>query len=72
MKWFGKSWGSPVCFPPMHTETPVGNTCIECEKPIKEDDQGLILPIAFQDDSLPPEAIYHLCCFINSVFPPGE
>lgn len=67
MKWFGKNWGGRVCDPKKHAETPVNDTCSYCEEPIKKDDQGLLIPCAFQDDDLPPDVVYHIDCFLESI-----
>ncbi len=69
MRWFGKSWGSLVCEHDAHAETPVGDTCVQCDKPIKEDDQGMLIPRGFQDDELPPEVAFHIDCFLDSIKP---
>lgn len=72
MRWFGESWGSHVCEHDVHAETPVGDKCVKCEEPIKEGDQGLLIPCLYLGDSpsddLPPDAVYHIDCFIRSVF----
>jgi len=58
MKWFGASWGAPFCEADEHIETPVGETCVHCDEPIAENDQGIVYangPIA------------HLNCFLRGI-----
>jgi hypothetical protein len=44
MRWFGESWGAPVCEDAEHVATPVGCECFECEL-----DQGFMLPTVWPD-----------------------
>jgi hypothetical protein len=44
MRWFGESWGAPVCVTGEHVATPVGSRCEHCAQLFEADDQGLILP----------------------------
>lgn len=67
MKWFGESWNGYVCEQKRHAKTPVGDACIYCKEHIKENDRGLLIPRAFQDDSTPEESIWHLDCFLKSI-----
>ncbi len=42
--WFGKRpWGK-LCHAMPHVPTPVGENCLHCEEPIKEGDEGEIMP----------------------------
>ncbi len=41
-RWFGPSWGAPVCDDVPHDQTPVGAECRCCHQRIKEGDQGFI------------------------------
>lgn len=43
MKWFGESWGAPVCEPETKVDTPVDAWCAWCEAPILKTDQGLMI-----------------------------
>lgn len=66
MKWFGESWGAPVCDPQNHTETPVGGSCAGlCGDTIREHDKGLVLP--FVGHPTLTELNYHLQCFMESL-----
>lgn len=65
MKWFGASWGAPVCAPEDHAPVP-GGACAVCEKQFRDDDQGVILPFVGGPDD-PPELPYHLACFRDAL-----
>lgn len=77
VRWFGKSWGAPVCDPRYHVETPLGEVCLECAGAVVDGDQGLIcacdpsIPNAFwwyfagDEHSV---CAYHVACFEQSVF----
>jgi hypothetical protein len=72
MQWFGKSWGAHVC-EGEHVPTPVGAICFgSCGEPIAEGDRGVVLPYLRYEGSFegndPPNAAYHLPCFLRSVF----
>lgn len=49
IRWFGESWGAPVCHPDWHVEIPfvlpgeTGKTvsCVSCGKPIQPIDRGI-------------------------------
>jgi hypothetical protein len=64
MRWFGKSWGAPVCEPETVSETPVGTPCGGCESLIKAGDYGVILPFAGAATD-PSELSYHHGCFMR-------
>ncbi len=74
MKWFGESWGAPVCDPDDHVEPPVGMPCARCDRAIIEDDQGVFLPLLTM--KVEPDVAgvlevevqpWHLDCFLRSV-----
>jgi hypothetical protein len=70
MSWFGKSWGAPVCEDEDHIDTPEGQKCLYCEKPITADDQGIVMPVALVDK--PAELIpVHIDCYLKKVVPHG-
>lgn len=67
MKWFGKSWGAPVCSFE-HIPTPVGAECFgNCGSPIAEGDRGIVTPFSGGEDDPRTEAPYHLYCFLAAV-----
>lgn len=65
MKWFGKSWGAPVCDPAKHAPTPTV-ACAYCERAIIAGDQGVILPFHGNPGD-PPELPYHHGCLMQSL-----
>lgn len=62
MKWFGPSWGAPVCTEDSHQEMP-GGSCAACEVPFIDGDQGVTLPYHGRAGD-PPELSYHHSCFM--------
>lgn len=63
MRWFGESWGAPVCFETEHIETPLGAACGACTKLIDEGDQGFELPFLNWEKN--QVIYYHRQCFID-------
>lgn len=59
MRWFGKRWNAIVCYEVAHARTPVGTLCGYCQKPIKKNTRGLLLP------SPEGEIPYELSCFLQ-------
>jgi hypothetical protein len=61
MRWFGESWGAPICEECPHEETPVGEDCIHCHVTVLPGDQGVFYangPVA------------HLECLFRAVLGP--
>lgn len=72
VKWFGISWGAPVCDPEDHVETPVGRPCMRCTKAIGENDQGLTIPHVRERERKVSDEPWHLGCYLESILPcPG-
>jgi hypothetical protein len=73
IRWFGESWGAPVCDPRAHVETPVGWTCEghphmhkDCDdERIKEGDQGVTLPYYYRGGAT--MIAFHLDCWLHEV-----
>lgn len=65
MKWFGESWGAPVCEPDDHVDRPDAS-CVYCMKPLIVGDQGLVVPFAGGPGD-PIEVAFHRKCFMRSV-----
>jgi hypothetical protein len=68
VKWFGESWGAPVCHPLDHAETPVDSQCIFCPRSILEDDDGFLLPHYTGEGEVVTVAA-HRECFVRSILP---
>lgn len=66
VKWFGASWGAPVCDPALASETPVGRPCGHCDGPIAAGDRGVILPFLGAETE-PKELAYHHACILESL-----
>jgi hypothetical protein len=58
MKWFGVSWGAPMCDECPHVPPPIGEFCAHCDEAILANDSGVIY-------SNGPAA--HRNCFIRGV-----
>lgn len=80
MKWFGKSWGAPVCDAARHVDLlKVEGDAIRCsnQKEIVDTDQGVLLPfggsvadLAGMDvyyDNRVPHLAYHIDCFMEQL-----
>lgn len=57
LKWFGTSWGAPICDFRRHVAVPVGRPCIFCEEPIDVADAGFI----------DPPGVSHYACFMRQI-----
>jgi hypothetical protein len=71
-RWFGESWGAPVCSPDLHIPVPVGMDCVghehmhENRSPqIEEGDQGITLP--YYGPLGPVRVAYHLDCWLHEI-----
>lgn len=70
MKWFGPTWGAPVCEPDEQAPTPVGEHCLACGGTIRDMDQGFIIPRMIQegDDFIDfAPSYWHLNCFLRNI-----
>lgn len=74
-RWFGESWGAPVCDPRTHIETPVGLGCIGHDHMhpegtrspfIEPGDQGITMPLVSRTDRVERVA-YHLDCWLHEI-----
>lgn len=69
LKWFGKSWGAPICTLDSSVSTPIGVGCAGCAMSIKKDDAGLLVAaIGISMEGLPPNRVaYHYECFMMTL-----
>jgi len=67
VKWFGESWGAPVCEAESHAPTPVGEICLQCERAIEADDQGVIIPHIESLSRPTRDRAQHLDCHLHSI-----
>lgn len=70
MEFFGEPWDAPVCEDTPQAPTPTGQLCFRCKVPIKDGDQGLLIPYAPMtgEPSLEP---WHRLCFMREILGPG-
>jgi hypothetical protein len=68
MKWFGEDWGAEACIAENHVDTPVGESCVECDLPIDDGDIGVVLPY-HGSDTLTTHFAYHHVCFMRTILP---
>lgn len=74
VKWFGESWGAPICDPADKVDVPTGRLCLMCDREILAGDQGLMVTHlgetangAWRGAIRQP---WHLDCWLMSVLPP--
>lgn len=65
VKWFGESWGAPICDPHDHRPTPVGETCPYCDAVIDDRAQGLL--IFHLEAQGATERPWHIDCFMLTI-----
>lgn len=67
MKWFGESWGAPVCEPEEHVRTPDGEVCpCGCLTIIYPGDAGFVIPHV-QEDGFVELLAWHRDHFLRTV-----
>jgi len=71
VRWFGESWGAPICDPRAHVATPLGWTCAGHEHMhakrsplIEEADQGVTIPCYGREVTM---LAYHLNCWLHEL-----
>jgi hypothetical protein len=69
-KWFGESWGAPVCEPDNHIETPTWMLCAGHDhmhthrsRTVQAGDQGVTIPYLGHST----EIAYHLDCWLHEI-----
>jgi hypothetical protein len=58
--WFGEPWNPIVCQPWLRVPTPIYAFCAQCERPVLERDQGVLISGA-------PSEVFHLNCFLHNL-----
>lgn len=74
LRWFGESWGAPVCLPAAHIATPVGMVCAGHQHlhgalvpdDIREGDQGVTIPYLDGDGGVITIG-FHLSCWFHEL-----
>lgn len=72
MRWFGETWGAPVCEPRERTETPTGVPCLLCEEPIGARARGFVLPYVVNCTEAEDRAVHAECFWANVGIPREE
>lgn len=67
MRWFGRSWGAPVCVLRTRVATPVGESCPSCARVIVTGDDGFVVPFYAGREGPPTELYYHRACFLRTL-----
>lgn len=65
VRWFGQSWGAPICDPDDHAPTPVDAPCARCWEPLDADARGVLIPHLEPDGFR--ERPWHINCFLESI-----
>ncbi len=66
MKWFGPSWGAPVCSYAEHVETPAA-PCYLCGKAFGPEDRGVTMPFFDPSDGEHTTLSACLGCFLEAL-----
>lgn len=76
VRWFGEPWNDTLCEEEHKTDVPVGTECIECGKPIKLTDRGVVTACSTSiwgswelkdGEDYWSVCSYHLSCFLAVV-----
>lgn len=67
MKWFGPPWRAPVNVAMERTSVPVGEPCLKCGEPIKENEQGYMIPALHETADGFIDEPWHRVCFMKSL-----
>ena len=70
VRWFGESWGAPVCEPEDHIDTPINEDCARCRGAIEEGQQGVTVPYLTGrsgEDGWMDRLAWHLDCWLAEV-----
>lgn len=67
MLYFGDPWDAPVIDSGTPTETPVGQECCRCGRPVAEGDQGIVVPHLADDGSSSPTPAHRGCFMADTM-----
>lgn len=68
VRWWGESWGAPICDPRNHVATPVTAQCAECGLMIRAGHRGVSVPTVLGADTEAWEyRHWHLECWLKSM-----
>ncbi len=66
MKAFGPAWDAPAYTEAEKVETPVGENCMDCWRPILQLDRGVVMPHINKHGTTTEEP-WHFFCFLADV-----
>ena len=66
IRWFGPSWGAPMCQPQFRVPEPLDCECIACGKGFERSNQGVRLPHLSEPGHV-GFSHFHLGCFLVSL-----
>jgi hypothetical protein len=69
MHWFGDDWEAPICKETKQVDVPIGEPCLICNKPIQENDRGLLIPFLRGKEESTTMEPHHLDCFRDAIIP---
>lgn len=67
VRWFGTSWGAPVCDPRTHVTLTIRRHCVMCGESIRALDRGVTIP---RGDQPGERSYYHLACWMETILGP--
>ena len=67
VKWFGTSWGAPICREDCQQPVPVGKPCVVCQKSLTAGDRGLLIWHMDKDSAMDGYRPFHLDCFGSTI-----
>ena len=65
LRWFGESWGAPVCDPETQVPIPAGELCYACQFQILPATRGVVVPVWLSVGWVVGR--YHLSCWLRIV-----
>ena len=66
VRWFGPSWGAPVCDPRAEISVPLGESCVRCGEDFDHGDRGFAIAASFAI-AANGQVFYHLNCFLLEI-----
>lgn len=66
VRWFGASWGAPICDPRTKIEVPIDRLCLNCGGGFFEHSRGVSTAASFSI-SEEGRVYYHLGCFLRNL-----
>lgn len=67
LRWFGPSWGAPLCSEDRQSPAPVGQPCFRCAKPIQANTSGILMWHMEEDPNEDSYKPYHRECALQRI-----